>query len=75
MLTILQELWQQDSASLYRLSCKGLPPFFHLAASGSPNAAAPQGGILMVRFHAKQDFPDLSASIDLQTGMVMKIWL
>lgn len=29
----------------------------------------------MVKFTLKHDFPDQSASIDLQTGMIMKIWL
>ena len=29
----------------------------------------------MVKFTAKQDYPDMMQTIDLQTGMAMRIWL
>ena len=29
----------------------------------------------MVRFSQKQDFPDLTQTVDLQTGFVCRIWL
>lgn len=28
----------------------------------------------MVKFTSRQDYPDLRHSIDLQTGMAMRIW-